>query len=294
MLNFIAGAVVLLSITAVIWAVRSNAAARKREADAKESAERARQMKDEFVSMVSHELRTPLTSIAGFAEALRESWRTSSEAEIDEFLDIVRSQAQHLHELVEDILVLPRLQAGRLPLHPEEFELAPLAHEVVSLVSPPGAKREAAVAIPGGVMVYGDRRRVLQVLRNLFENAVKYGGDQVLIEGSPYGRRYLIVVSDNGPGIRDEEVDRMFVRFEQRSKGDARSDQGIGLGLPIALQLAQAMGGDLWYEHRFPTGSRFCFTINLAGTPDEDLEPRMDDHEELRPATDGFRPRADS
>jgi signal transduction histidine kinase len=264
MLNFAAGAAVVLAVVAVAWAIRSNAAARKREATATASAERAREMKNEFVSMVSHELRTPLTSIAGFAEALKESWRTSSDEEVDEFLDIIRSQAQHLHELVEDILVLPRLQAGRLPLRPEEFELAPLAHEVVSLVNPPGSKREASVAIPGGVMVHADRRRVLQVLRNLFENAMKYGGDQVLIEGSPYGHRYLVVVSDNGPGIQDEEVDRMFVRFEQRSKGDARSDQGIGLGLPIALQLTQAMGGDLWYEHRFPTGSRFCFTVTLA------------------------------
>ncbi|GBD85240.1 alkaline phosphatase synthesis sensor protein PhoR [bacterium BMS3Abin02] len=288
MLNFIAGTAVVLSIAAVIWALRSNAAARTREAAAKESAERARQMKDEFVSMVSHELRTPLTSIAGFAEALRESWRTSREEEVDEFLDIIRNQAQHLHELVEDILVLPRLQAGRLPLHPEEFELTPLAHEVVSLVSPPGEKREAAVAIPGGVMVNADRRRVFQVLRNLFENAVKYGGDQVLIEGSPYGRRYLVVVSDNGPGIQDEEVDRMFVRFEQRSKGDARSDQGIGLGLPIALQLAQAMGGDLWYEHRFPTGSRFCFTIALAGVPEDGPEALARHPEELRSAYEGL------
>lgn len=279
MLNFAAGAAIVLAIFAVAWAIRSNAAARTREAAATASAERARQMKNEFVSMVSHELRTPLTSIAGFAEALKESWRSSSEEEVEEFLDIIRTQAHHLHELVEDILVLPRLQAGRLPLRPEEFELASLAHDVVSLVNPPGSKREAAVAIPGGVMVYADRRRVMQVLRNLFENAMKYGGDQVLIEGSPYGRRYLVVVSDNGPGIQDEEVDRMFVRFEQRSKGDARSDQGIGLGLPIALQLAQAMGGDLWYEHRFPTGSRFCFTVTLA-TPAREQGEETDEFEE--------------
>jgi len=272
MLNFLAGVALVVAVAAVIWAIRSNAAARERERTATESAEHAQEMKNEFVSMVSHELRTPLTSIAGFAETLRESWRDSDEAEVNEFLDIIRSQAQHLHELVEDILVLPRLQAGRLPLRPEEFELAPLAHEVVSLVNPPGSKREASVAIPGGVMVYADRRRVLQILRNLFENAMKYGGDQVLIEGSPYGRRYLIVVSDNGPGIQDEEVDRMFVRFEQRSKGDARSDQGIGLGLPIALQLTQAMGGDLWYEHRFPTGSRFCFTVALSAPPGDEME----------------------
>jgi signal transduction histidine kinase len=273
MMEYVAAIALATGIGAVVWSVRSNRAARRRQQAAMAEAEHARRMKDEFVSMISHELRTPLTSIAGFAETLREGWQTLPDEEVDEFLDIIGKQSQHLHELVEDVLVLPRLQAGRLPLHLEVFELGPLAHEVVQLVSPPGYASEASVSIPGGVMVYADRRRVMQVLRNLYENAVKYGGDQVLIEGSPYGKQYLVVVSDNGSGISEEEVDRMFVRFEQRSKGDARSDQGIGLGLPIALQLSRAMGGDLWYEHRFPTGSRLCFTVSLAGTPtDEDDE----------------------
>ncbi len=281
MLNFVAGAAIVLAVTAVLWSLHANAAARRREQTARAEADHAKRMKDEFVSMVSHELRTPLTSIAGFADTLRDGWQTLPVDEVNEFLDIIRKQSQHLHELVEDVLVLPRLQANRLPLHPEVFELGPLAHEVVQLVSPPGFASEASVSIPGGVMVYADRRRVMQVLRNLYENAVKYGGDQVLIEGSPYGKQYLVVVSDNGPGIAEEEVDRMFVRFEQRSKGDARSDQGIGLGLPIALQLSRAMGGDLWYEHRFPTGSRLCFTVTLAGTPlDEEEEAAISESAE--------------
>lgn len=260
----IGGAALLAALIAVGFAVRAVRAARRRERYAREAADRARRMKNEFVSMVSHELRTPLTSIAGFTDTLLESWKNLPAEEVDEFLNIVNKQARHLSELVEDVLVIPRLEAGRLRLDLAMFDLSEVAHDVTGAIFAPGGVREAAVAIPGGVMVYADRRRVQQVLRNLVENAHKYGGDQILVEGSPYGEHYLVVVSDNGPGIPEEDVGRVFTHFEQLSKGDARSDKGIGLGLPIALRLARAMGGDLWYEHRFPTGSRFCFTMRTS------------------------------
>jgi len=273
--ELIGGIALLVAAVAILAAVRAVRAARGRERYATQSAERARRMKNEFVSMVSHELRTPLTSIAGFTDTLLESWTKLPEDEINEFLTIINKQAVHLSELVEDVLVIPRLEAGRLRLDLESFDLAEIANDVTTAILPPGSARDAAVAIPGGVAVFADRRRVQQVLRNLVENAHKYGGDQILVEGSPYGEYYLVVVSDNGPGIPEPDVDRVFTHFEQLSKGDARSDKGIGLGLPIALKLARAMGGDLWYEHRFPTGSRFCFTIRT-----EPLEAPVDSTEE--------------
>jgi signal transduction histidine kinase len=259
--ELIGGSALLVAVVAVFAAVRAVRAARGRERFATQSADRARRMKNEFVSMVSHELRTPLTSIAGFTDTLLESWKNLPEEEVDEFLTIINKQAVHLSELVEDVLVIPRLEAGRLRLDLRTFDISEIANDVTNAILPPGSARDAAVAIPGGVSVFADERRVQQVLRNLVENAHKYGGDQILVEGSPYGEFYLVVVSDNGPGIPEQDVDRVFTHFEQLSKGDARSDKGIGLGLPIALRLARAMGGDLWYEHRFPTGSRFCLTI---------------------------------
>jgi signal transduction histidine kinase len=262
--ELIGGSALLVAAVSVLAAIRAVRAARGREQFATQSAERARRMKNEFVSMVSHELRTPLTSIAGFTDTLLESWTNLPPDEVDEFLTIINKQAVHLSELVEDVLVIPRLEAGRLRLDLNMFDVSEVAHDVTNAILPPGSARDAVVAIPGGVTVYADRRRVQQVLRNLVENAHKYGGDQVLVEGSPYGEFYLIVVSDNGPGIPEQDVDRVFTHFEQLSKGDARSDKGIGLGLPIALRLARAMGGDLWYEHRFPTGSRFCFTMRTS------------------------------
>ncbi len=225
---------------------------------------RANELKNEFVSMVSHELRTPLTSIAGFTDMLRDSWADLDDEEVDEFLRIMREEAGHLSNLVEDILVIPRLESGRLRLDADEFDLRDEAYQVARLVFGQGEPKEAEVSIPGGIVVRADRVRTRQVLRNLLENARKYGGDQVLVEGEPSGDAYKVIVSDNGKGIPEGTEDRIFEEFEQASKGDAREQQGIGLGLPIARKLVRAMGGELWYESRFPTGAQFCFTVAIA------------------------------
>lgn len=268
------GVVALVIIT---WAWLAVLRARAREQAAVRSAERAREIKNEFVSMISHELRTPLTSIAGFADTLRDGWQDLPSEEVDEFLGIVSSQTQHLAELVEDLLVIPRLEAGRVPLELSEVDLSSLVHQVTNYIFPPGGGREASVAIPGGVRIYADPLRVQQVMRNLLENAHKYGGDQILVEGVPAGDSYLVVVSDNGPGVPDSLAERIFEAFEQVSKGDARSTQGIGLGLPIARNLARAMNGDVWYEPRFPTGSRFCFTVPAVSAAERETPPVEED-----------------
>ncbi|MGH8936206.1 MAG: sensor histidine kinase [Acidimicrobiia bacterium] len=246
---------------------------REAERAALEAERKAGLMKNEFVAMVSHELRTPLTSIAGFSETLREAWRQAPPHEIDEFLDIITDQARHLSRVVEDILIIPRLEAGRLRFDPRLFELRPVAYRIADVLFPTGGAKEATVAIPGGVMVWADEDRVREVIRNLLENALKYGGDQVVVQGSPVGDKYVVVVSDNGPGVPQAHQQRIFDHFEQLSKGDGRRETGIGLGLPIARRLVRAMGGELWFEPRFPTGSRFCFTVDLQPPLPEPAEP---------------------
>jgi signal transduction histidine kinase len=230
--------------------------------EALETERRAGALKNEFVSMVSHELRTPLTSIAGFTDTLRDSWPALSAVEIDEFLTIMRRETGHLSDLVEDILVIPRLEAGHLRLEPTNLDLRDETFAAAQLVFQ-GSTTEFSVSVPGGVVVHADAVRLKQVLRNLLENARKYGGDQILVEGDAEGDFYVVSVCDNGPGVPANDRDRIFDHFEQVTKGDARSDRGVGLGLPIARTLVRAMGGDLWYEDRFPTGSRFRFTIRL-------------------------------
>ena len=258
---WIAGAVVVLALAGMVWSLRLARASRAREAQARQEAEDARHIKNDFVSMVSHELRTPLTSIAGFAQTLSSSGDSLSKEEVNEFLGYISKQATYLGDLVEDILVIPRLEAGRLRFKADVFDLGTMIEEVAFLIFPPGGGREASVSIPQGVRAHADSKRVQQVVRNLLENARKYGGDQVLVEGLAHGDQYVVVVSDNGPGVPDGSTNSIFEHFEQVSKGDSRSSSGIGLGLPIARSLARAMGGDVWYERRFPTGSRFCFSL---------------------------------
>lgn len=271
---WLAGSLAALSLGIIVWSVRSTAEARGREAKARQEAEDARHIKNDFVSMVSHELRTPLTSIAGFAQTLAHGWQELSPTEVDEFLGYISKQATYLGDLVEDVLVIPRLEAGRLRFKSAVFDLGPMIHEVAQLLFPSGGGAEATVSIPQGVRVNADGKRVQQVVRNLLENARKYGGDQVLVEATNHGDQYVIVVSDNGPGVPDGSTNTIFEHFEQVSKGDSRSSTGFGLGLPIARSLARAMGGDVWYERRFPTGSRFCFSLPANSLiPDEPEQP---------------------
>ena len=263
----VAAAVFVATISIVmIGAIRTVLLSQDQQAEALAQERRAVQLKNEFVSMVSHELRTPLTGIAGFTHTLAESWMALPPDEVDEFLQIMRRENEHLSNLVEDILVIPRLEAGQLRLSPEEFDLAAEAHAVAATI----LNNEAySVSIPPNVVVLTDRSRLRQVLRNLLENAKKYGGDEVLVDGelSAPGL-YRVAVSDNGSGIEEEDRDRIFRHFEQLSTGDGRLQQGVGLGLPIARKLSRAMGGDLWYEDRFPVGARFCFSVTLAGSQD--------------------------
>ena len=256
-------AIAVIGVGLVVSGVRQRREARQNASDAAGMLREADAIKNDFVTMVSHEFRTPLASIAGFAEILA-AWRELPDEEVDEFLGLVKLESDKLASLIEDVLVIPRLEAGRLKLDQHVFALSPILHELSSLVFPTAGDKQVAISVPGGIEVYGDERRVEQVLRNLFENAKVYGGEQVLVEGYALPEHFVVVVSDNGRGVPDTAVDSIFQSFEQVSKGDARSSSGIGLGLPIARRLARAMGGDVWFESRFPTGSRFCFSITQS------------------------------
>ncbi len=264
------GVVAFLAILALLLlaASRGQTLQRLRQRRALEAERRAGELKNEFVSMVSHELRTPLTSIAGFVETLADGWQSLESDTVDEFLGIIQTQTLILSNLVEDILVIPRLEAGSLPIDMGEFELQPVTERLVNHLVSPSAK-EVSIAIPSGLQVNADQKRVGQILRNLLENAIKYGGDEILVVANEEPTRIVVTVSDNGRGVPESDVERIFEPFEQLSKGDARTGHGIGLGLPIARNLARAMGGDLWYEPVFPVGARFRFSLPV--TPPEPI-----------------------
>jgi signal transduction histidine kinase len=268
---FIVWLVVGLFLGAVAITLMSAASAVHRAArrhdEALDSERRASEMKNEFVSMITHELRTPLTNIAGFAMTLQETWNQLDPAETEEFLRIIVTEAEHLGNLVEDVLAIPRLEAGRLLLETTEFALQPAAYRIADLVFPAGGDRSASVSIGGSVWVNADPNRIEQVFRNLLENARKYGGTEVWVEATRKGEDWLITVADNGPGVPADHRDRVFGAFEQVGNDQARTGTGFGLGLAVAKHLVEAMGGKIWYEPGFPVGARFCFTIPAAEAP---------------------------
>jgi signal transduction histidine kinase len=267
--------VLLIDVAALMsGATRNLLRAQNRQQKLLEQERRSVEVKNEFVSMVSHELRTPITGISGFAETLREHWRDLPPTEVDEFLEILRGESNHLSNLVEDILVIPRLDAGQLRFHLEQVGISDIAESVSEMVLDDSTTAE--VDLPVYVRVWSDPVRLRQILRNLVENARKYGGNDLYIYGEE--RRegtYTVIVADNGAGIPEADQERIFEHFEQLSKGDARLEQGVGLGLPIARKLARAMGGDLWYEDRFPVGAAFCFDLDMV----KDAEKASTSHE---------------
>jgi signal transduction histidine kinase len=262
----------LLAIAALIsGATRVLIQVQDRQQKLLEQERRTVEVKNEFVSMVSHELRTPITGISGFSETLRDHWRDLPPTEVDEFLTILRGESEHLENLVEDILVIPRLDSGHLRFNLERVRVSTVAETVAEAVF--DEETSVEIDIPVYVEVWSDPARLRQILRNLMENALKYGGNEIYVFGEE--RRegtYTVIVADDGSGVAEADRERIFEHFEQLSKGDARLEQGVGLGLPIARKLATAMGGNLWYEDRFPVGAQFCFDVDLVKATESETE----------------------
>ncbi|MCL7938859.1 sensor histidine kinase [Halomonas sp. ATCH28] len=237
-------------------------------------------LKDEFVAMVSHELRTPLTSIRAFAEILRDSDDLPDEKR-RHFLDVVVRESQRLSRLIEEILDLARLESGRLTLEPQRLDLVALARHSVDAVHRPQENRGVTLEVeitPETAMVIGDPDRLEQVIINLLDNAGKFAADddpRVLLRLERYKDHYRLAVEDNGPGIAEDERERVFEKFHQIQRqegGEARGrPRGSGLGLPISRGIVAHLGGRLWVEQAPRLGGA-CLVMELPEAPAEKLK----------------------
>ena len=208
---------------------------------------RADQIRRDFVANVSHELRTPLTAIRGYVEALEDG---AGPEDSQRFLEIIGRHTQRMERLVSDLLRLARLDAGQETLDIVPCDTLTLIHAVVGDVSPSLESRRQRVEIevaPGAETVRGDPAKLHDALRNLVANASTYAPEStvVRVEARPVDGRVALAVSDEGPGIPEEDLLRVFERFYRVDKSRARDPGGTGLGLAIVRHLAELHGGSV-------------------------------------------------
>lgn len=221
-------------------------------------------MKDEFVSMVSHELRTPLASIKGYSRTLLAADGAWDDTTRQEFIGIISDESDKLTDLVENLLEMSRIEAGRVPIATEPVLLSRFCRDVVDRVSKHHPEMEFKCEVEGSLpLVEADPRRVEQVLVNLLQNAAKYsGGKLVRVEGSyDGGRDVTLCVSDDGVGVSPDHLPHLFDKFYRAGNDLAGSKSGTGLGLAIAQKLVDAQGGRIWVESKLGKGTTFHFTL---------------------------------
>jgi nitrogen-specific signal transduction histidine kinase/CheY-like chemotaxis protein/CHASE3 domain sensor protein len=240
-------------------------------------------LKDELISIVSHELRTPLTSIRG-ALGLVGSGRLGTLNEQGmRMIDIATADTDRLVRLINDMLDIERMQAGRIELHMQDCSARDLVAKAVDPIQPLAARANVAIELDATeALIACDNDRIVQTLTNLIGNAIKFSpqGGTVHVGAEVKDAEVVFSVKDHGHGIAEDKLEAIFERFQQIDASDAREKGGAGLGLAIARSIVIQHGGRIWVESDGATGSTFFFTLPLKNGGREDVQV-------VAPASDG-------
>lgn len=255
----------------VAFAVR-NARIYAREREAKMRLEDLDQLRADFVSTVSHELRTPLTGIKGFTETLLTYWSRLDDERKHHYLERIYSASKRLQRLVQDLLFVSRVEGGALPLTVRKVQLADLIDPAVMEIKQKYREQEIEVEVPDDLpLVLADADRAQQILVNLMDNAVKYSpeGSPITVRAGVLDDIVQLTVIDHGPGIRPQDVPRLFTRFSKIDQVIRAGHVGTGLGLFISKQLVEQMNGTISFTTVVGKGSAFSFALPRIGNQPE-------------------------
>ena len=246
-------------------AALANAEAFERQRNAMEQLERVNRAKSEFVSIVSHEFRTPLTGIQGFSEMMRDE--DLSPAEMKEYAADINKDALRLNRMINEMLDLSRMEAGRMTLNREMTDLNAIVSDVAERVRPSAPEHPLRLELDRALpQLSGDRDRLTQVVGNLLSNAVKYSptGGEIVVTTSREGAQVHLAVRDHGMGIPKDSLASIWEQYSRVESKQTRGIQGTGLGLPIVRQIVTMHGGRVWAESELGRGSTFHVVLPLA------------------------------
>ena len=229
--------------------------------------EKATRHKSEFLANMSHELRTPLHTVIGFSELLAEETKGPLNDSQKRFVGHIHRDSQHLLTLINEILDLSKIEAGKLQLRREPLDIAEVLDDALSSIRPQALQKSISIEMSaaGPLRINGDRLRLKQILYNLLSNAVKFtpDGGRIQIEAEPVNGFARISVNDSGIGIAPQHHESIFDTFHQVGENAIGTREGTGLGLPITRRLVEGHGGRIWLDSEPGKGSRFTFTIPL-------------------------------
>ena len=244
--------------------------------------ERALRAKDEFLASMSHELRTPLNAILGLSESLAEHVAGPLNEKQQRYVKTISESGNHLLSLINDILDLARIESGQVVLNIVEVDLQQICQASLRMINQLAHKKEQEVSLDvedGIGSIWVDERRLKQILVNLLSNAVKFtpaGGKLGLkVHAEPWEKRVMFTVWDNGIGISENDMKRLFQPFVQLDSSLSREAPGTGLGLALVAQMVRLHGGNVSLESKLNEGSRFTVTLPWEPALATDAELRM-------------------
>jgi signal transduction histidine kinase len=233
--------------------------------------EAASRHKSEFLANMSHELRTPLNAVIGFSEVLQEEMFGELNPKQAEYVQDIHGSGKHLLSLINDILDLSKVEAGRMELELGPFNLPAALENALTLIRERAARHELGLELkldPRVGDLVGDERKVRQVLLNLLSNAVKFTPPRgrIVVAATPANGTVEVSVSDTGIGIAPEDHEAIFEEFRQVGTDYARKREGTGLGLSLAKRFVELHGGRIWVKSEVGKGSTFTFTLPVRRT----------------------------